>query len=53
MGRDCNILVPEDFVLSLLTNPKLRDRYQECTFRDHVKVTIIVSKQFKSKYFIN
>lgn len=37
MGRGCNILVPEDFVLHLLTNPILRERYQECTFRDHVK----------------
>ena len=38
MGKGCNILVHEDFVLSLLTNSSLRDKYQEYTFSDHVKV---------------
>lgn len=38
MGKGCNILVHEDFVLSLLTNSHLRDKYQEYTFSDHVKV---------------
>lgn len=37
MGKGCNILVHEDFVLSLLTNSHLRDKYQEYTFSDHVK----------------
>lgn len=37
MGKGCNILVHEDFVLSLLTNSILRDKYQEYTFSDHVK----------------
>lgn len=37
MGKDCDILVPEDFALNVITNPKIRDRYMEYTFDDHVK----------------
>ncbi|KAK2189848.1 hypothetical protein NP493_95g01008 [Ridgeia piscesae] len=37
MGKDCNVLMPEDFVLSIVTNPRLRDKYQEYGFQDHVK----------------
>ncbi|ELU14866.1 hypothetical protein CAPTEDRAFT_207577 [Capitella teleta] len=37
MGKDCETLVPEDFVLSKVTSPALRDKYQKYTFRDHVK----------------
>ena len=38
MGKDCNVLMPEDFVLRIITNPRWRDKYQEYGFRDHVKV---------------
>ncbi len=38
MGKDCDILVPEDFVLKVVTNPKVRDKYMEYTFDDHVEV---------------
>jgi len=37
MGKDCFVLADEDFVLDLLTNSTLRDKYQEYTFSDHVK----------------
>lgn len=37
MASKCNILVPEDFVLGVLVNGKLRDRYQMFAFRDHVE----------------
>lgn len=37
MGKDCCVLADEDFVLNLLTSSSLRDKYQEYTFRDHVK----------------
>ena len=40
MGRDCEILVPEDFVLNIVTNPKIRDKYQEFSFQDFVRVSI-------------
>ncbi len=39
MGQDCDILVPEDFALNVLTNPRLRTKYQEYMFSDHVKVS--------------
>ena len=39
MGRDCEILVPEDFVLNIVTNPKIRDKYQEFSFQDFVRVS--------------
>ena len=42
MGKDCNVLMPEDFVLSIVTNPRLRDKYQEYGFRDHVKVGVCI-----------
>jgi len=37
MGKDCCLLVDEDFVMGLLSNPMLRDKYQEFSFSDHVK----------------
>lgn len=37
MARECKILVPEDFVLNLVSNPKVRDKYQQYTFGDYVK----------------
>ncbi|XP_031788697.1 potential E3 ubiquitin-protein ligase ariadne-2 isoform X1 [Nasonia vitripennis] len=37
MANDCNILAPEDFVLSILTKPIMRERYQQFVFRDYVK----------------
>ncbi|KAK2163122.1 hypothetical protein LSH36_85g05039 [Paralvinella palmiformis] len=36
MFKDCCVLVPEDFVLQIVTNPKIRDKYQEFCFRDYV-----------------
>lgn len=38
MGTACYVLADEDFILSLLTNSNLRDKYQKYTFSDHVKV---------------
>lgn len=37
MGRGCNILVPEDFVLSILSKSALREKYQQFAFSDYVK----------------
>lgn len=37
MAQDCDLLAPEDFVLSLLSKPNMRDKYQKFTFRDYVK----------------
>ena len=37
MARHCNILVPEDFVVSLVTNPALRSRYQQYAFSDYIR----------------
>ncbi|KAL1110561.1 hypothetical protein AAG570_008089 [Ranatra chinensis] len=37
MAQDCGLLAPEDFVLSLLVRPQLREKYQEFAFRDYVK----------------
>ena len=38
MGKDCDILVPEDFMCSVLSKPELRDRYSQLSFYDYVKV---------------
>lgn len=37
MAQDCEVLVPEDFVLSFLTKPVSRDKFQQFTFQDYVK----------------
>jgi ariadne-2 len=37
MAQDCVVLAPEDFVLSLLTRPNIREKYQRFAFRDYVK----------------
>lgn len=37
MGKDCDILVPEDFLCSVLSKPELRDRYSQLAFYDFVK----------------
>ncbi|KAF7992175.1 hypothetical protein HCN44_001500 [Aphidius gifuensis] len=37
MAQNCKVLVPEDFVLSLLTKSNMRDKYQHFAFRDYVK----------------
>jgi len=37
MSQNCQVQSPEDFVLSLLTRPNLRDKYQQFAFRDYVK----------------
>lgn len=37
MAQDCEVLVPEDFVLGLLTRTALRDKYQKLTVQDYVK----------------
>ncbi|XP_075219801.1 E3 ubiquitin-protein ligase ari-2 isoform X2 [Lycorma delicatula] len=37
MAQDCEVLAPEDFVLTLLTRPQLREKYQQFAFRDYVK----------------
>lgn len=37
MAQDCELRAPEDFVLSHVTKPMLRERYQQFMFKDHVK----------------
>lgn len=37
MASKCNVRVPEELVLSLLTKPAIRDKYQQFTFLDYVK----------------
>ncbi|XP_013385980.1 potential E3 ubiquitin-protein ligase ariadne-2 [Lingula anatina] len=37
MGKDCNILATEDFVLSTVSQPEIRDKYQRFAFSDYVK----------------
>lgn len=37
MAPNCNVLVPEDLVLKLLTRPLMRDKYQQFAFQDYVK----------------
>lgn len=37
MEKDCNILVPEDFICSALTKPDYRDKYSTRSFTDHVE----------------
>ena len=37
MERDCDIIAPEDFVLSLLTRPSVRKKYLRFAFADYVK----------------
>ena len=39
MAKDCDILIPEDFVLKVVSNHKLRDKYQEFSFGDFVEVS--------------
>ena len=42
MGKDCDILVPEDFLCSVLSKPELRDRYSQLSFYDYVKVCDVI-----------
>lgn len=37
MAQNCEVIAPEDFVLSHVTKPLLRERYQQFMFKDHVK----------------
>lgn len=37
MDKDCRVLVPEDFVLNILSKSSRRERYQLFAFNDHVK----------------
>ncbi|XP_026493734.1 potential E3 ubiquitin-protein ligase ariadne-2 [Vanessa tameamea] len=37
MAQECEVRAPEDFVLSHVTKPALRERYQQFMFKDHVK----------------
>lgn len=37
MAQECEVLATEDFVLTLLTRPQLREKYQQFAFRDYVK----------------
>lgn len=37
MAQQCDIYAPEDFVLTLLSKPSLRDKYQQFAFHDYVK----------------
>lgn len=38
MGQKCKVLVPEDFLYGVLTDPKLRDRFSKLCFMDLIKV---------------
>lgn len=37
MAQMCNVRVPEDLVLNLLTRPVMRDKYQQFAFKDYVR----------------
>ncbi|KFM80044.1 hypothetical protein X975_14917, partial [Stegodyphus mimosarum] len=37
MGQNCNLLVPEDFVLNILNKTSLTEKYQKFAFADYVK----------------
>lgn len=37
MATHCNVLVPEDLVLTLLSKPHMRTKYQHFAFQDYVK----------------
>lgn len=37
MASKCNVRVPEELVLNLLTKPVVRDKYQQFAFLDYVK----------------
>ncbi|XP_039955283.1 potential E3 ubiquitin-protein ligase ariadne-2 [Bactrocera neohumeralis] len=37
MAPMCNVRVPEDLVLTLVTRPVMRDKYQQFAFKDYVK----------------
>lgn len=38
MAKDCEVMVPEDFLYSVLTKPDLRNRYSQLSFLEYVKV---------------
>jgi ariadne-2 len=37
MANECDVLVPEDLVLNLVSRPQIRDKYQQFAFQDYVK----------------
>lgn len=37
MAANCDIYVPEDLVLNLVSRPNVRDKYQQFAFQDYVK----------------
>lgn len=37
MAQDCEVLAPEDFVLTLVSRPNVREKYQHFAFRDYVR----------------
>lgn len=37
MAAGCDVLVPEDLVLTLVSRPQIRDKYQQFAFQDYVK----------------
>ncbi|KAM7344284.1 E3 ubiquitin-protein ligase ari-2 [Cochliomyia hominivorax] len=37
MAQMCNVRVPEDLVLTLVTRPVMREKYQQFAFKDYVK----------------
>ena len=41
MAKDCEILMPEDFLYSVLSKPDLRDKYSQLSFLEYVKVCTI------------
>ena len=38
MGQKCKVLVPEDFLYTVLNDSKLRDRFSKLCFMDLIKV---------------
>ena len=53
MAQDCNILVPEDFVLGMLTKSNHRERYQQFAFTDYVKVSRILALLIGHPHLVN
>ena len=43
MAKDCEMMVPEDFLYSVLSKSELRDRYSQLSFLEYVKVCVSTS----------
>ena len=40
MAEGCNVILPEDMVLDLITKSQIREKYQRFAFQDYVNVSM-------------